>query len=148
SEAEEATAEHESGPTRPVVPWYDWLLFGVMLVCGLYLAWRGQDIISRGWSMAAPTEAVVISLLLWVAVMEGGRRAGGLPLVLLACFFSVYPLLAPYLPGMFWGPPAFSLTELAAYHFTSNSSVMGVPMQVVGQLVFGYIIFGAALEYT
>ena len=133
--------------SRPV-PWYDWLMFLVVLGSGLYLAWRGQDIVAQGWSMAPPVEAVGMSVLLWIILMEGGRRAGGLSLVILAAVFSVYPLFAPYLPGMLWGPPAFSFTQLISYHLLSNASVMGLPMQVVGQLVFGYIIFGAALEFT
>ncbi len=136
------------GPERRSIPWYDWLIFLVVFGCGMYLSWHGYEVVTQGWSMAPPPQAVVMSILLWLILMEGGRRAGGSWLVLLAAFFSVYPLLAPHLPGMLWGPPAFSFGGLAAYHFISNASVMGVPMQVIGQLVFGYIVFGAALEYT
>lgn len=137
------------GPTESRrIPWYDWLIFLVVLGSGLYLAWRGLDVVAQGWSMAPPPEAVVMSILLWIILLEGGRRTGGPSLVLLAALFSVYPLFAPYLPGMLWGPPAFSFPQLASYHLISNASVMGVPMQVVGQLVFGYIVFGAALEFT
>lgn len=139
-------ARASADPQR--VPWYDWLMFLVVLVIGLYLAWRGQDIVSEGWSMSAPTEAVVMSILLWLILFEGGRRTGGPALTLLAAFFSLYPLLAPHLPGLLWGPPAFTFTQLSAYHLMSNASVMGLPMQVVGQLVFGYILFGVALEFT
>ncbi len=139
-------AKKETG--RPGIPWYDWSMFLVVLGCGMYLSWSGYDAVTQGWSMAPPKQAVVISILLWIIMLEGGRRAGGIWLTLLAAFFSVYPLLAPYLPGMLWGPPAFSIDGLAAYHFISNASVLGLPMRVIGQLVFGYIVFGATLQYT
>lgn len=144
---EERAREELSREVRPV-PWYDWLLFAAVLGMGLYLAWRGQDVVSGGWSMSAPLHATVISLALWAILFEGGRRTGGLALAILAGFFSFYPLLAPHLPGFLWGPPAFNVSQLGAYHLMSNASVMGMPMQVVGQLVFGYVIFGAALEYA
>lgn len=136
------------GTERRKIPWYDWLMFLIVFGCGMYLSWYGYDVVTRGWSMAPPPRVVIMSILLWIIILEGGRRAAGFWLTVLAAFFSIYPLLAPYLPGMLWGPPAFSVGGLAAYHFISNASVMGIPMQVIGQIIFGYIVFGAALEYT
>ena len=128
--------------------WYDWLLFLVIIGGAGYLSVRGLDVIQQGWSMAAPLHAAVLCIILWFVVIEGVRRTGGLPLCIVALFFSFYPLLAPYLPGLLWGPPVFSFSEIAAYHFMSNTAVMGIPMTVVGTIVIGYIIFGVTLQHT
>src|SRR5690606_31786229 len=34
------------------------------------------------------------------------------------------------------------------FHFTSSESVMGIPARAFGELVIGFVMFGAALQYT
>ncbi|MFC1980647.1 TRAP transporter permease [Chloroflexota bacterium] len=139
---------HARGRAAKDTPWYDWLLFLFVIGSAGYLSVHGLDVIEQGWSMAPPLHTVILVLPLWFVLIEGVRRTGGLPLSIVALFFSLYPLLAPYLPGLLWGPPIFSLSEIAAYHFMSNTAVMGIPMTVVGTIVIGYIIFGVTLQHT
>ncbi|MBU2634824.1 MAG: TRAP transporter large permease subunit, partial [Nanoarchaeota archaeon] len=126
----------------------DVLLFLFLLGSASYLAWNGLRMMREGWSVVPPPVAIALSIPLWFVVIEAVRRSAGLPLTLVTLFFSFYPLLAPYLPGLLRGPPVFSFHEIAAYHFMSPISVMGIPMKVVGTLVIGYIIFGVTLQQT
>jgi len=133
--------------SREQVPWYDGLLFLAMLAVFVYFAYNGHRIVSEGWEFAAPDEAVWVSYLAWTLVLEAIRRTGGTILFFVVLFFSFYPVFADQLPGPIAGFPQ-DLATTAAYHFTSSESVMGIPFRAFAELVIGFILFGAALQYT
>ena len=80
-------------------------------------------------------------------VLEGVRRCGGLPLLLVALVFGSYPLYADHMPAFLWGT-TFSWGETIRAHVMGVESIIGIPMQVVAQLVIGFVVFGAALTVT
>lgn len=91
--------------------------------------------------------AVVMGAILWVIMLEACRRAGGLILSVIVLFFSAYPLFADKLPGPI---SAFSssFSYVAGYHAMSLESILGIPLKAFANLVFGFVVFGAALEHT
>ena len=137
---------HRKRPSENV-PWYDVLLFLATLAISAYLAWNAQEIVESAWEFVAPEDAVYIALALWVLLLEGARRAGGLAIFAVAGIVSIYPLFADRVPDVIAGN-AMSLLELAPYHIYSAESVLGIPMRAFGQLVFGFMIFGVALQMT
>lgn len=137
---------HKRAP-RERVPWYDRLLFLATAAVFFYFARSGHRVIEEGWEFAAPVEAVWISYLGWALVLEVIRRTGGLILFFVVLFFSFYPVVADKMPGPIAGFPQ-DLVTTAAYHFTSTESVMGIPFRAFAELVIGFILFGAALQYT
>ncbi len=129
------------------VPWYDLILFGAsLLVCG-YFAWHGETILMRGWEYAAPDTAAALSVVLWLLILEGARRAGGLVIFVVILVFSLYPTFADKVPGPIAGFPA-PLRDTLVYHMVSRESSFGIPMRAFGELVIGFIVFGAALQRT
>ncbi len=132
---------------RNSTPWYDWLLAVVVIGCTLYLGHNGLTIIEQGWDFSAPTEATVISGIFLALVIEGIRRCGGTPLLIVVLLFGSYPLYADYLPGFLWGTQ-YTLGETIRAHVMGVESVIGVPMQVVANLVIGFVVFGSALTVT
>ena len=128
-------------------PWFDWLLAAAAIGSCLYLGLHGLTIIQQGWDYSAPTEATVASGVLLVLVLEGVRRCGGWPLLGVALLFGAYPLFADYLPGFLWGTQ-YTLGETIRAHVMGVESIIGIPMQVVAQLVIGFVVFGAALTAT
>ncbi|MGQ9371704.1 TRAP transporter permease [Azospirillum sp. ST 5-10] len=125
----------------------DWAFAVVALVTLGYFILNAYDIVLSGWEMAPPTTAVVFGTVLWVVMIEAGRRTGGLVLSAIVCFFSLYPLFADKLPGpisAFSSPFAY----VAAYHAMSLESMLGIPLKAFANLVFGFVVFGAALEHT
>ncbi|AWB33732.1 TRAP transporter permease [Orrella marina] len=133
--------------SRDTTPWYDWLLAIAVLVCTIYLGHHGLTIIEQGWDYSAPTEATVISGLLLILIIEGIRRCGGTPLLVVVLLFGSYPLYADHLPGFLWGTQ-YTLGETIRAHVMGVESVIGIPMQVVANLVIGFVVFGAALTVT
>lgn len=127
--------------------WVDVILFFLFLGSFLFLAWHGRNILWFGWGYAPPLNMVIVSIILWVLLLEALRRSGNKILFIFVALFSIYPLFAESMPGFLQGPDR-SFTLAAAFHIMSTTSVLGVPLQAVCNLVMGFIIFGVVLQGT
>jgi TRAP transporter 4TM/12TM fusion protein len=132
---------------RDRVPWYDVLLFLLVIACSAYLASSAFRIANEGWVYLGPTTSIVVSLLMWVLVLEALRRSGGLFLLGFVVFFSIYPLVAEHMPGFLEGT-GWSLTGAAKFHAMSRESIIGIPTRTFCELVIGFILFGITLQET
>ncbi|SDE87473.1 TRAP transporter permease [Rhodospira trueperi] len=127
--------------------WLDLLLGAAAMISAGYLGLHGLEIIQAGWEYDAPLIADIMSSILILLVLEGVRRAGGPILLVTALIFGSYPLFAGYMPGFLWGTQ-FSLIETVRAHVLGVESIIGIPMQVVAELVIGFVIFGSVLVVT
>ena len=127
--------------------WVNVLLAIAALVSGGWLGFHGLDIISRGWEYDAPLMADIMATILIFLVLEGVRRAGGPVLLATALLFGTFPLYAGHMPGFLWGTQ-FSAIETVRAHVLGVESIIGIPMQVVAELVIGFVIFGSVLVIT
>jgi TRAP transporter 4TM/12TM fusion protein len=132
---------------RDRVPWYDAALWALAIAAPCYYAWNGLRILEEAWDFRAPTEAVVVGVVLWLLVLEGARRAGGIALFVLVLLFSLYPVVAGRLPGPISGFD-LSFADTIRYHAMSVEAILGIPMRVFGTLIIGFIVFGEALQVT
>jgi len=125
----------------------DWALCVItFLTLGYFMA-NAYEIVLYGWEMSPPTMAVVMGTILWLAMLEAGRRAGGAALAVIVLILSCYPLFADKVPGPI-SAFASPFSYVAAYHAMSLESILGIPLKAFANLVFGFIVFGAALEHT
>lgn len=127
--------------------WLNAILAIAALVSTGWLGSHGLDIIQKGWEYDAPPMADAMAAILLVLVLEGVRRAGGTILLFTALLFGAYPLYADFMPGFLWGTE-FSLISTVRAHILGVESVIGIPMQVVAELVVGFVIFGSVLVAT
>jgi TRAP transporter 4TM/12TM fusion protein len=135
---------------RDRVPWYDALLFAAMLAVCLFLAAQGRRVVDGGWEYQIPAgewPTQWACYALWLLALEALRRAGGLVILLVVLAFSVYPIFAGSMPGPL-ASIAVPLPDAAAYHALSTESILGIPTQAFAGLVIGFLLFGAALQYT
>lgn len=133
--------------SRNSVPWYDVLMFLLCSAVFAYFAFNGNRIISEAWEFMAPPIAIVISTIGWLLLLEATRRAGGTAVFVVVAIISLYPVYADLMPGPISGLPQSFATTMG-YHFTSSESVMGIPMRAFGELVIGFVMFGAVLQFT
>jgi len=105
--------------TRPGVPWYDAVLAAATIVCAGYFAWTAETSLEQGWEFAAPETARWFSVLFWLLILEGTRRAGGTVLFIIVLAFSLYPTVADKMPGPI---SAFSqpFWDTIPYHIISS----------------------------
>jgi len=129
------------------VPWYDIVLFAAVLGDSLYFLANSRLILSEGWEYAAPPTAIAFGFLLWVLILEAVRRSSGWVIFSIIFVISLYPIYADQLPQVISGA-SVTLADTAAFHATSEESVLGIPMRAFGLLVIGFLLFGSALQYT
>ncbi|WP_340107778.1 TRAP transporter fused permease subunit [Pikeienuella sp. HZG-20] len=127
--------------------WHDWALFALTLIASAYFVWTAESSLEMGWEFAAPDEARWLSILLYILILEATRRAGGLVLFIIVLLVSLYPTVADQMPGPISGF-ASPFWDLAPYHMISSESSFGIPMRAFGELVIGFIVFGAVLQQT
>jgi TRAP transporter 4TM/12TM fusion protein len=132
---------------RDAVPWYDIALYAMSLLVFGYFALNASRILQEAWEFMAPKPAVVMAGLGWLLLLEATRRAGGTAVAVVVALISVYPVFAGVMPGPIAGLPQ-PLETTAAYHFASSESVLGIPTRAFGELVIGFVMFGAVLQYT
>lgn len=132
---------------RHHLPWYDWGLAATALGCATYLGMNGLRMMQEGWEFFAPTEATATASVMVLLVLEGVRRCGGWAIFAVALVFGLYPIYAGHMPGFLWSNP-FTLGETIRSHVMGVESIVGVPMQVVANLIIGFVVFGIALTIT
>ena len=135
------------GDAQGAVPWYDILLGALSLAVAGYFVWTGEEALSAGWEYAAPQTAMILSFAFWVLILEATRRTGGTIIFAIVLLFSLYPAFADKVPGPISGYP-LPLEDTIAFHIISSESSFGIPMRAFGELVVGFIVFGAALQQT
>ncbi len=133
--------------SRERVPWYDALLYALSVIVFGYFALNANRILQEAWEFMAPKPAIAIAAAGWLLLLEATRRAGGTAVAVVVTLISVYPVFAGVMPGPIAGlPQPFGTT--AAYHFASSESVLGIPTRAFGELVIGFVMFGAVLQFT
>ena len=138
-------------PTKAAgAAWFPLDLLLALAAAGLcfYFAFNGRRITAEAWMMLPPNDAVVWACFaLTVLLLECLRRVAGMALFILCTAFVFFPLIAGEMPSFLLGN-SFSLSEAFTMHVLDSQSLVGLPMQVTGTLLIGYIIFGVVLSNT
>ncbi|WBU56232.1 TRAP transporter permease [Paracoccus sediminicola] len=129
------------------LPAQDVLLAMLALGACLWFGWTGETSVTEGWEYSAPQFAVLLSFVLWALIIEATRRVAGLVMAAIILCFSLYPIIAGSMPGPISG---FSqpFEAVIPFHILSSESSFGIPMEAFGTLVLGFVLFGAALQFT
>jgi TRAP transporter 4TM/12TM fusion protein len=137
---------------RRAIPWYD-LLFAVLgAVCTRYIFCSYDGLVRRQgilleWQidgLTIPIEAIIggIGILL---VLEGTRRAIGIPLVIVCTVFLLYSIFGQQMPLVI-SHKGLSLERLIGYQWLGGEAIFGIPLSVSVSYVFLFVFFGALLE--
>ncbi|MBK0328042.1 TRAP transporter fused permease subunit [Rhodobacteraceae bacterium F11138] len=135
------------GKASAHAPWYDWILALASLIVAVYFVATASESLDSGWEYAAPQRAVVFSVALYVLVLEATRRAGGWVLFGIVATFSLYPTFAGSMPDPLSGFQSPFL-DVVPYFMISSEASFGIPMNAFGNLVIGFVLFGAILQFT
>jgi TRAP transporter 4TM/12TM fusion protein len=131
------------------IPWYDIAYFFAAIGASVYLMGSVRRAAELGWEFGgAPTPVIAAGILMWVILMEGLRRTGGLSLLFSVLPFTLYPLFAD---AKWLGPlrgQQSTVEQATSYHVLSNESVLGIPIQAFADVVIGFLVFGIALMLT
>ncbi|MEX0409619.1 hypothetical protein ABGN05_28655 [Aquibium sp. LZ166] len=134
------------GATRQgSVPAFDYALALLAFAIAMTFAFKSDSILFEGWVYLAPNYAKVLSIMMWVLVLEGLRRSSGLVIFIICALFSLYPVFSDLAPGILRAQAtAFDIT--AGFYIFSSEGILGVPFGAFATLVIGFLIFGVALQ--
>ena len=131
------------GTTKERVPWYDLgiatVLFGICFYCYL----NSWEIGYVGWSPPTILQ-FSLALIFCIIAVEASRRMAGPVFIVLCVVVGLYPLITGYMPGILWGyaPP---FMDVVASYVYGRQGLIGMPAQVVGNILLGFLLFAAML---
>ena len=86
----------------------------------------------------------ILGIVTILLVLEGARRVVNPALVYVGIGFLIYPLVGPYLPGIFHSSPV-GWTSVVEFNYLSLGGIFGIPLGVSATEIALFIIFGAVL---
>jgi TRAP transporter 4TM/12TM fusion protein len=112
---------------------------------GIYIITEWREIAFRiGWPTTSDIGFGIVAILL---CLEIARRTVGLALPLVAIGFLAYSFLGPYMPGPL-SHVGFSLDRTVPQIYTSTEGIYGLPLGVMVNFVFLFILFAAFLHQS
>jgi TRAP transporter 4TM/12TM fusion protein len=132
---------------RRSLPWYDALLAAFVFGACVFLTANSYDITRFGWVPPPNAAMFALALVLTIVSLDAGRRIGGWVMAGLCLLFGVYPLFADYMPGFLYGFGADLPTVVGQFAY-GRIGMLGMPVQVTGEILVGYLIFAAILMAT
>jgi TRAP transporter 4TM/12TM fusion protein len=131
--------------SRYKIPWIDWILIALSLVCTIWVVVNSERYIEN------PGEALAIDLVLGsimvILVLESARRILGNALPIIAVLTILYALLGPYLPGEY-SHRGFSIRLVLEHLYTSTIGIWGLVTGLSATIIPVFLIFGVILEKT
>lgn len=134
----------KSRPKDKIDIW-DWVFAG-MIVAGCLNILLNWDAIAMREGMPIASD-IYLGIMMVVLVIEGGRRAMGWPLPIVAILATLYALFGPYFPGIL-GHGGFPIEELAPFQYLRTDGIFGVPLGVSASFIFLFVLFGAILSVS
>ncbi|MGI9256062.1 MAG: TRAP transporter permease [Salinispira sp.] len=124
-------------------PLIDFAILACAVLAALYIVIDWQGISTR---MGIPTQRdIIISVALVLLLLEAARRGIGLPMIVIAVFFTFYAFFGRYMPGVFaWR--GVSLSRYASQIVLSTEGIFGIPLDVSARVVYLFVLFGSLLE--
>ena len=127
------------GGPRNIAKWYDLVLAALAMVIGLYAAINYPKIL---YSMGRVRMIqVVFGVIATILILESVRRTAGPVVVCIVAVFLVYAKFGHLLRGIL-GTGYITWQRLFQQMYLGADFMLGVPLKVVGQIVFGFILFG------
>ncbi len=127
--------------------WFDVLAAILSIgVCAFFFL-SAENIEYEGWEYVTPPLALVMTIPISILVFEAARRASGSIFFSTCLLFSAFPLFTQYMPGILKGVSFTPLTVLP-YYIYGTEALYGIPMQVMGELLVGFLIFAMTLQHT
>ncbi|MGI6788600.1 MAG: TRAP transporter large permease subunit [Aminobacterium colombiense] len=127
------------------IDWWDWVFAGLLIAGCLNIILNWEVITMR--EGAPITSDIYWGTIMILLVLEGTRRAMGLPLPIMATIALAYAFLGPYFPGIL-SHGGFALDEIAPFQYLRTDGIFGVPLGVSASFIFLFVLFGAVLSVS
>lgn len=131
--------------SKRTIPFYDYILAVIAIVVGGYWVINYDRLVQSLGQLQ--TMDFYIGILAVIIVLEGARRAVGLPITIIAGLFLLYAFYGQYMPD-FMAHRGQSLDSIVNLMFFSTDGILGTPLAVSSTFIFAFLLFGAFLVKT
>ncbi|WP_078430296.1 TRAP transporter permease [Alkalihalobacterium alkalinitrilicum] len=132
---------------RDGVPWYDVLLAFTSLATHYYIIFNYTRLTStQTIILGFSTLDIIMATLGVLLILEGTRRAVGLPIVIIALIALAYGLWGKGIPH--FGHAGFNFDRLMTRMFYTTEAVFGIPIQISSTFIYLFLFFGVILTGT
>jgi len=125
--------------------WYDAVAAFLGLAMAIWMSWQWERLLVAVGEQT--NEVLIIGIIIVFLVMEGLRRATGLPLFIVIIVFIVYAFVGDQVPGELKALPV-NFRELMIYLAFDPTAVFGTPFTIGVQVVVIFIFLGQLLLKT
>ena len=123
-------------------PWYDMLAAAVAFGACVYVVIAYPQLANE--IVYHPLDAMIVSPILLILIIEGLRRAVGWVLVILLMVFLAYAMWGHYIPGQLVGRSVDTGT-LVINLALDPQALLGLPMNIATTLVIPFVFLGQLL---
>lgn len=131
--------------SKQKIPFYDYILAAIAIFIGSYWVLNYERLVQSLGKLERLD--FIVGLLAIILVLEGARRAVGLPIAIIAGLFLLYAFFGPYMPD-FMAHRGQSLDSIVNLMFFSTDGILGTPLAVSSTFIFAFLLFGAFLVKT
>jgi len=128
-------------------PLHKYLLAAVALVTCFASLWMMDAYPRIAFSMNSTALDIGLGIFLIFSLLELGRRSMGFSMPFLTFLFLVYALVGPWMPGRL-SHRGLSIRRLVDWIYLSTDGIYGMPIGVMSQFIFLFILFGWVLLAT
>lgn len=126
------------------VPFYDIVAAICCFSIGVYFFINSYWMFMVGWVPPPSKYDLWLASIFIIFILECARRMGGTFYFIIALTIGAYPFYGNYMPGIFYGN-IFPYEFVIPYYVFGNEGILGVPSQVIGETLIGFIIFSGVL---
>jgi TRAP transporter 4TM/12TM fusion protein len=138
-------APPEDAPRRRLKRGYDVTLVMLLVAACAYLYLNAEQLTTRMLFVSPVTPAqLFFGTALIIVVLEAARRTVGWAIVVVCLVFLVYANLGHLLPAPFWHR-GYGVPAIIEYTYLTTEGIFGVPVAVMANYVFHFVLFGALL---
>ncbi len=120
-----------------------WVIAALSTSAYMFIDYQG---IAERMSVYMPnTIDILFGILTIIVVIEGGRRAAGNALTILAIIFLVYAFFGEYAPDML-RHSGKDLEDVVTYMYLSTEGIFGIAISVSASYIILFILFGSFLN--
>ncbi|RSL30997.1 TRAP transporter permease [Salibacterium salarium] len=136
----------QSMTQRKGIPWYDIVLSLLALSANFYIVINYEHLFQSSVVAGFDTIDKVVATLFLVLLLEGTRRAVGLPIIVIALTAIAYGLWGSGIPH--FGHAGFEFDRLMTELVYSSEAVFGTPIQISSTYIYLFLFFGVMLVQT
>ncbi|GAT77573.1 TRAP transporter, 4TM/12TM fusion protein [Ehrlichia ruminantium] len=131
------------GSNKSFIKAFNWISAILASISALYIVVFYEELSFR---IAMPNDIdLIIAFFGFLFLLEGARRAIGLPITIIVLAFLIYAYFGKYMPDIV-AHKGHNFSSIASHEWLSQEGVFGVALAVSCNFVFLYVLFGAFLD--